>query len=714
MCLTAGSQTAIALECWERLEEREDGVFCEIDGQSLHIADVVAAARHDGLPELVIPESVVNNLQSSVDVLAGHLAKGWYVYGVNTGFGGSADTRTDQMVALQAALMQLTQAGVLSPGDRGLATGTPVDISNAMPAAWVRAMMLVRINSNVRGHSAVTAKTLQAVVRLFKEGITPVVPLRGSISASGDLMPLSYVVGAMEGNPDIFVQLQIDGQRQTVSSRYALALRDIEPVGLGPKEGLGLINGTSASAALGSIVLYRVHQQSVLTQALTAMAVEALDGTAESFHPFIAQIRPHPGQKEAAQNIYAFLSGSQLARTGGKHSRAVNEDLAQDRYSLRTASQWIGPQLEDIALAHHQITTELNSTTDNPLVDVTGEGAIFCGGNFQASSVTTAVEKARLSMQMYGRLLFTQLQEMVDPTMSNGLPANLASDDPSLSFTCKGVDIAMASYMAELAYLAQPLSSYVQVAEMHNQAVNSMAFASARYSMQAADLLNLMCANHLYACCQAVDLRVLHMLFIEKVQSKIIELAVSRFFISMEGGSIGQLILSFHTQMCFSWKTSSKLDFKDRCAKMIASLMPRLVEQLAKEPEVTLRVLDDFRHEATTKAFKIWTEAHTEFCRTQPTAEYLGSAGGALYSFVRGELQVPFHQGFVEHPQGSSTTPNGRLKKTIGNWISDIHAAICVGRLDAVVMKLVRSQLIETRDSAASQQGQDRSSQLAT
>jgi phenylalanine ammonia-lyase len=222
-----------------------------------------------------------------------HLSQGHYIYGmnnfkprmfnaknyagVNTGFGGSADSRTTRVVSLQAALMQLTQAGILSHGAPGKLPG------QAMSISWIRATILVRCNATVRGHSAVSVPVLQAVINLLQHKLTPIVPLRGSISASGDLMPLSYIAGTIEGNPDIQVELD-DGR--IMPADEALQIAGIEPITLGPKEGLGLVNGTACSAAVGALVMNEAHRLALLTQALTSMAVEvsisALNGMPES------------------------------------------------------------------------------------------------------------------------------------------------------------------------------------------------------------------------------------------------------------------------------------------------------------------------------------------------------------------------------------------------------------------------------------------------
>lgn len=313
--------------------------------------------------------------------------------GVNTGFGGSADTRTSKIKALQSALLQHHHFGVLTQPDRGGSAACIESPGHALPPGWVRATMLTRCNTILRGHSAVSLHIIEILMALLRNNFTPVVPLRGSISASGDLSPLSYIAGTLTGNPDIYVQTGSESAVEYLPADKALDMISIQPAILGPKEGLGLMNGTATTAAVASLVLYEAHQLALLSQILTAMAVEALLGSAGSFDPFIANIRPHEGQIEAALNIRLFLQGSQLAQGLGaeKDQYNFNGMLFQDRYSLRTASQWLGPGLEDLLLAHSQISTELNSTTDNPLID-TVQGKVHHGGNFQAVSVTSAME----------------------------------------------------------------------------------------------------------------------------------------------------------------------------------------------------------------------------------------------------------------------------------------------------------------------------------
>ncbi|KAI0846806.1 phenylalanine ammonia-lyase [Daldinia vernicosa] len=666
-------------EAWDHLQKRIEAGSYVLDGQNLHISDVVATALHGCIPEITEDPDVIKSIQESVDVLYHYLSKGWHVYGVNTGFGGSADSRTDKVVALQSSLMQLTQSGIMSRSTDGSVPG------HSMPSSWVRGAIAVRCNSNLRGHSAVTLPVLKSIVALVKHNLNPMIPLRGSVSSSGDLMPLSYIAGTIEGNPDIL----IEKNGKVIPAPQALKEAGLQPIKLGPKEGLGLVNGTSSSAALAAMVITDAHRLALLTQALTGMAVEALNGHRESFNPFIAQTRPHPGQIEVARNIYYFMSGSALARDVLQQKNRGSEDMAQDRYSVRSAPQWIGPQVEDLLLADRQISIELNSTCDNPLVDVPN-GDVHYGANFQAASVTSAMEKVRLSLQMFGRMLFSQLTELVDPALSGGLPANLASDDPSLSFTMKGVEINMASYMAELSYFASPMSPFVQAAEMHNQSVNSMALASARMSAQATEILTLMSAAHLYATCQAVDLRALHNLFVQKATETLASVTTQSFSGSLSADELEVLQKALAAHVFPSWSSSGKKDLPDRCKSLVSTAVPIVVQHI----KGSVTDVAQWKEQATKAIYAVWEKTSEAFRAEPHTPEVLGKGAKVLYQYVRQKLGVPFHQGFVEHPTIHADELDGRPKKTIGGWISIVHDAIKDGSLYGPLIELAAEGLV--------------------
>ena len=343
------------------------------------------------------------------------MSAGKSVYGVSTGYGGSgqcppftpltrctadpitsptADTRTDDPLRLGSALLQHQHFGVISTeeGD-SLPLLDPLN-NSAMPESWVRGAILIRMNSLIRGHSGVRVELIQQMGHLLREQITPLVPLRGSISASGgeyydvivghkemshsslpDLSPLSYIAGTLIGNPSIRTVCRSSKTSQILPSNKALAQHNIQPISLQSKEHLGILNGTAFSASVASLALNDAVHLALLAQILTAMGVESLLGTQASFDSFIHdECRPHPGQVEVARTIYNLLEGSSFA-TGADHEEeeaSIDEDkgvLRQDRYPLRTSPQFLGPQVEDILSALDTITLECNSSKSTfPLI----------------------------------------------------------------------------------------------------------------------------------------------------------------------------------------------------------------------------------------------------------------------------------------------------------------------------------------------------------
>ncbi|GMG07821.1 unnamed protein product [Aspergillus oryzae] len=390
--------------------------------------------------------------------------------------------------------------------------------SQHLPLPWVRAAVLLRLNSLVKGHSGVRPVIVDRLRDLLVKNIIPMVPMRGSISASGDLSPIAYISGVLQGKPTIRVFRP--GIGRDVYADEALAEAGVAPISLTAKEGLAIVNGTAMSAACATLVLHDTHQLAMLSQILTAMTVEALLGSPESFDPFFAEVRPHPGQIESSRNIRVFLRGSRLAlQKDGKDG-----SLRQDRYSIRTAAQWIGPVLEDLLLAHQQISIECNSATDNPLVN--GDGQFLHGGNFQAKAVTSSMEKSRQAIQAIGRMLFTQCQEMINPATSWGLPPNLVADEPSQSGIFKAIDIYISALTSELGFLAGPVN-HVYNAELGNQSLNSLALISGRYTATAVRVLTELVAAHLLSACQALDLRAMQLQFLDGVKTEFFARVVS-------------------------------------------------------------------------------------------------------------------------------------------------------------------------------------------
>lgn len=558
-----------------------------------------------------------------------------------------------------------------------------------MPEEWVRGAMLVRCKSLLAAHSAVRFEIIELLMVLLNNDMIPLVPLRGSISASGDLQPLSYIAGVLEGNPDCYVWTKDAGRgRILIPADVALEQSRHKSITFGPKEGLGVLNGTAVSTAVAALALQESHLLAIFSQVLTAMGAEALRGSIGSFNTFFDRVRPHRGQREAAANMRLFLTGSHLAHP--EHEDEENRGgLKQDRYALRTSPQWIGPQLEDLVLAHEQITIECNSTTDNPLIDIEGS-AIHHGGNFQAAAISSAMEKTRSCLQMFGRMLFSQCTELISPAMNNGLPPNLAADDPSTSYTMKGADINVAAYMSELAYLANPVSSHVQTAENGNQAINSLALISARYTHMAIECLSKICAVYLYVLCQALDIRAMNRNYLNAIGPAVNEITSNIFETALTDATTLKTLQSrLLTQILEQFDHTTSLDTSNRFIQIAETVQSTLTTSLYTHPNLP-------QHFDALSAIKRWTDQtsttlhhlylhHRQLYFASPDARpYLGTASARMYGYVRGELQVPFHKGLVDRP----TRENGL--KTIGSNISVIYEAMRSGRLyDSVLTCLV-------------------------
>ncbi|KAI1085590.1 phenylalanine and histidine ammonia-lyase [Whalleya microplaca] len=529
------NHSEVVLREWQLLEDlikEKDSNPISLTGHTLTIPQIISVARHNARTD--ISPSTTKAMESSLNMLEKRLQNGDVIYGVNTGFGGTADVRTKKFVELQQALIRELHYGILPSGARDHHTATFEESisrhrhdllldsgseSSYLPWSWARAAILIRINSLITGCSAVRPIIIDRMQDLLIHDIIPMIPLRGSISASGDLSPLSYICGAIQGKPTIRV---LSRGSQDVYADTAFINARLYPVTLQAKEGLALTNGTAIAAAAAALALHDTNGLAVMAQVLTAMSVEALTGTTESFHPFFSEVRPHPGQIESARNISAFLEGSKLTKVND----GTGYSLRQDRYSVRTAPQWFGPILEDLVLAHQQISIECNSATDNPLV--TPEGEFLHGGNFQAKAVTSAMEKVRQGIQGIGRMLFSQCTEIINPATSRGLPPNLIAEDPSISLIFKGTDLNIAALTAELGFLANPVN-HVQTAEMGNQSLNSLALISARYTHTANEVLSQLMAAHLIAACQALDLRAMHVQFLEFYHAHFFELVAKHY-----------------------------------------------------------------------------------------------------------------------------------------------------------------------------------------
>lgn len=440
-------------------------------------------------------------IKNSHKYLHEKISQGACIYGINTGFGGSAQVRYKNDMAVNSTLVNHLKAG----------------FGQQLPSSLVKATMLIRVNSIAFGFSGVHEKVVNLLLALLNQDIVPCIPKRGSISASGDLMPLSYIAACLEGRESCKVFAK--GVKTTASE--ALKAAGLEPVIFTGKDALGVMNASSFAAALAAEVLYRGNIAILLTQAVVAMCVEALGGRLESFQPVIHEkCLPHIGQQEVASNILKFLQNTNMAISQPEIERGFREgELRQDRYGMRTSPQWLAPVLETAIESIRRIDIELNSANDNPIINCK-KGEILHCGNFQSNSITVAMDQFRQCLQLCGKLLFALMSEIVDSNINNCLSPNLCGGDPNVDMGFKGTEVAMAAYTSELDFLNAPVSNHVLIAEIRNQSINSLALISARMSEDALEIFQMQLINILRALVQAVELRWLK----KKVESIVSEL----------------------------------------------------------------------------------------------------------------------------------------------------------------------------------------------
>jgi histidine ammonia-lyase len=397
-----------------------------LNGNDLTIEQVCAVARSD--EKVAIAQEAIEAIERSRAVVEKLAAGDAPVYAVNTGVGLLADVRvpTADLAALQRNVVRSHAAGV----------GVPLRTSE------VRAMMLIRANVLAKGFSGIRTIVAQRLCDLLNSGVTPVVPSRGSVGASGDLAPLAHMALVLMGEGEAEYQ----GTR--MKGAAALRLAGIEPIELDSKEGISLLNGTQAMLGVGCLELQQAEMLAEAADVVTAMTLDGLKGTPRAFDARIHEIRPHPGQRACAAHLEKLLEGSEIRESH------ITCRRVQDAYSLRCAPQVHGAVRDTLAEARRVFEIELNSVTDNPLV--IGD-EIISGGNFHGQPLAFALDYLAIALTALAGISERRIDRLVNPALNEELPPFLAAH-AGLESGFMMVQVTAASLVAENRVLSTPAS----------------------------------------------------------------------------------------------------------------------------------------------------------------------------------------------------------------------------------------------------------------
>ncbi len=453
------------------------------DGSPLKIEDIVAIAEKEKKIRLGESAEFIEKISECAAFLERLLEEDGVIYGVTTGYGDSCT------VGIPSHLIDELPVHLIHFHGCGL--------GNYFTPQQTLAIMAVRLSSLSQGYSGVRMEVLKQIESLVNQEITPLIPEEGSVGASGDLTPLSYLAALMIGEGDVIFK----GERHT--AKEVLVEQGISPIQLRPKEGLAIMNGTAAMTAIACLAYNRVEYLTRLVSRITAMASLALQGNSNHFDELLFSVKPHPGQNRVAAWIRHDLN---------HHEHPRNSKRLQDRYSIRCAPHIIGVLQDSLPWMRQFIENELNSANDNPIIDGQGEH-ILHGGHFYGGHIAFVMDSMKNAVANLADLMDRQLALLVDTRFNHGLPANLSGAGghrKKINHGFKAVQIAVSSWTAEALKLTMPASVFSRSTECHNQDKVSMGTIAARDCLRVLQLTEQVAAAELIAVSQGLEIRLRH------------------------------------------------------------------------------------------------------------------------------------------------------------------------------------------------------------
>ncbi len=433
-------------------------------------SDEAAALHHSARASVDMAAEMITNAAAGKEA----------IYGVNTGFGKLASVKIapDDIDALQRNLILSHCCGV------GEALDTPT----------TRLMMALKLLSLGRGASGVRWQTIAMIEAMLENNVTPIVPVQGSVGASGDLAPLAHMTAAMIGEGEAFHE----GKRMAAGD--ALKCAGLQPITLGPKEGLGLINGTQFSTACALAGLFTAWRNAAATIVSSSISTDAIMGSTAPLVPEIHELRGHKGQIEVAAAMRALMEGSEI-----RESHRDGDTRVQDPYCIRCQPQVVGAAMDLLHFAGNTLEIEANAVTDNPLV-LPDIGRIVSGGNFHAEPVAFAADQIAIAIAELGAISQRRVALLVDPTLSFDLPPFL-TPDPGLNSGMMIAEVTTAALMSENKHLANPCSTDSTPTSANQEDHVSMAAHGARRLKRMNDNLGSIIGVEILCASQGIEFR---------------------------------------------------------------------------------------------------------------------------------------------------------------------------------------------------------------